>query len=221
MASLKLLGLASTRAFRCLWMLEEIGVPYVQIKAGPGSKEVRAINPLGKIPVLVDDDFSLYENAAINAYLGDKYRSLNPTLVPPPGTKERALYDQTISVLNTELDTQGLWIHLKHEKFGEIYTFAPDAVAHAKKYFNKTNRSLIQQLKDKGPYLLGADFTAADITYVHCLEWSKGIGWNEKWESEETITEYLELCRSRPAYKKVRELKREEIARSKESNSKL
>jgi glutathione S-transferase len=63
---------------------------------------------------------------------------------------------------------------------------------------------LIQQLKDGGPYLLGKDFTGADIIYVHCLDWSKSIGWNDKWKEEPSVLEYLDLCKSRPAYVKVK-----------------
>ena len=205
---IKLLGGASFRAFRCLWMLEELGLPYEHIAAMPQSPEVRQINPLGKIPVLVDEDgFSIYESVAINTYLGDKYRSRNPILVPAAGTCQRGLFDQTMSVLNSELDAQGLWIHRKHEAMGDIFSYVPDAVVHARKYFHKTNRVLIQQLKSPGPYLLGADFTATDMVYVHCLDWSKAIGWNEKWESDPAVQKYLELCKARPAYIKLKAIR--------------
>jgi glutathione S-transferase len=200
-------------------MLEELGIPFQHISAGPQSEEVRKYNPLGKIPVLVEEDgFSLYESAAINTYLGDKYRQKNPRLVPPAGTRERGLYEQTLSVLNSEMDAQSLWIHRKHEAMGDIFTYIPDAVTHAKKYFNKTNRTLIQQLKKDGPYLLGRDFTAADIFYVHCLDWSKSIGWNDKWQEEPKVVEYLDLCKSRPAYIKVKETRGAEQAEQKEKS---
>lgn len=217
-----LLGPASFRSFRCLWMLEELGVHYQHVLAGPQSKEVKKYNPLGKIPVLVEEDgFSLYESGAINTYLGDKYREKNPTLVPLAGTKERGLYEQTLSVLNSEMDAQGLWIHRKHEAMGDIFTHIPEAVTHAKKYFNKTNRALIEQLKNGGPYLLGGDFTAADIFYVHCLDWSKTIGWNEKWQTEPTLLEYLDLCKSRPAYIRVKEMRSVEQEAAQKESSKL
>jgi glutathione S-transferase len=216
-AAIRLIGAASFRSFRCLWMLEEMGIEYRHVRVMPQDEEVKKYNPLGKIPVLVyDDGFSMYESSAINTYLGDKHREQNPTLVPPAGTCERGLYEQTMSVLNSELDAQGLWIHRKHEALGDIFTHIPDAVAHAKKYFDKTNRTLIQQLKDsQGPYLLGKDFTAADIFYVHCLDWSKSIGWDQKWQQEPAVVEYLDQCTSRPAFLKVMALRDEEDRRSK------
>jgi glutathione S-transferase len=205
----KLIGGAASRSFRALWILEELGIPYQHVDASPQSDVVRKYNPLGKIPVLVEEDgFSLYESGPIVTYLGDRHRDRNPTLVPPAGTRERGLYDQTLSVLVTELDAQGLWIHRKHQTLGEFFTYIPDAVAHARKYFHRTNRTLLQQLKDAdGPYLLGRDFTAVDIVYVHCLDWSKLIGWSDKWEGNPEIVKYLELCKGRPAYAKVRAIR--------------
>ena len=165
----------------------------------------------------------MFESCAINTFLGDKYRSANATLVPQCGTNSRGLYEQTISVLTTELDAQGLWIHRKHEAMGNFFTFIPDAVAHARKYFHKTNRTLIKQLKDSdGPYLLGSEFTAADITYVHCLDWSRGIGWDDKWKNDGEVMDYYKLCRSRPAYRKLRGMRKEELeAASQMKQSKL
>ena len=219
-SGLKLLGPASFRAFRCLWMLEELGIPYEHIPARPQSEEVRKYNPLGKIPVLVEqDEFCLYESGAINTYLGDKYREFAPNLVPVAGTRDRGLYEQTLSVLNAELDAQALWIHRKHDALGDIFTHIPDAVAHARKYFHKTNRTLIHQLKEGGPYLLGADFTAVDIYFVHCLNWSKSIGWDDKWKDDPNVRKYLQVCQSRPAYQRVKAMKdAEKGSKKKESN---
>ena len=112
-----ILGGASFRTFRCLWMLEELGVPYQHVPSMPQSSEVKRYNPLGKIPVLIEDDgdFSMYESGAIVTYLGDKYRqddNSNSPLVPLAGTRLRGKYEQTMSVLLTELDAQGLWMRV-------------------------------------------------------------------------------------------------------------
>jgi glutathione S-transferase len=209
----KLIGGATFRSFRPLWMLEELGIPYQHVNASPQSEDVLKYNPLGKIPILVEEDgFVLYESGAIVTYLGDRYRTKNHALVPPAGTRDRGLYDQTLSVLLTELDAQGLWIHRKHEAMGQFFTYIPSAVEHARKYFHKTNRALIEQLKDTkaGPYLLGSSFTAVDIVYVHCLDWSAAIGWNDKWKNDPVVGQYLELCKSRPAYVKTRAVREAE-----------
>jgi len=252
----KLIGTGNSRAFRCLWMLEELGIPYRYVPVMPQSEVAKQYNPLGKIPILVEEDgFCLYETSAIINYLGDKHRSSsssssssssgnttnnnnnnsnNNNLVPPVGTKERGLYEQTMSVLATELDTQGLWIHRKHEAMGEHFTYIPDAVEHARKYFHKTNRMLLRQLNDNNSgtaaaaavdgnpsYLLGSTFTAADIVYVHCLDWSKMIGWDDKWKDDATLANYMRVCKSREAYLRTRAMIKEDTTKSRRNRSNL
>ena len=67
-----------TRAANVVWMLEEVGVPYelrwVDLFAG-GHKApaLLALNPMGKLPILVDGDAVVTESAAIGLYLADRY----------------------------------------------------------------------------------------------------------------------------------------------------
>lgn len=73
-----LYGTANTRAFRVLWMLEELGVPYQHVKADFASGETRTpeflrINPNGHVPALVDGDLRLFESLAINLYLAERH----------------------------------------------------------------------------------------------------------------------------------------------------
>src|SRR5688572_10627624 len=67
-----------SRASNVVWMLEEIGIEYelrfVDLMAG-GHKapELVAMNPMGKLPILVDGDVVVTESAAIGLYLADRY----------------------------------------------------------------------------------------------------------------------------------------------------
>lgn len=79
-----------SRAAGTLWSLEEIGQPYelvyVDILAGAQKKSpVIELNPMGKIPVLVDGDAVVTESAAISLYLADRYAlgRLAPALDDP------------------------------------------------------------------------------------------------------------------------------------------
>jgi glutathione S-transferase len=79
-----------SRAAGTLWTLEEIGEPYqlefVDImKGGQKQSPVVDLNPMGKIPVLVDGEAVVTENAAIALYLADRYASgrLAPRLDDP------------------------------------------------------------------------------------------------------------------------------------------
>lgn len=84
-----------SRASAVVWMLEEIGVPYelrfVDImKGAQKAPELVALNPMGKLPILVDGDAVVTESAAIGLYLADRY-SLG-RLAPAPDDAARGTY---------------------------------------------------------------------------------------------------------------------------------
>jgi glutathione S-transferase len=236
--SLRLMGPAWTRTFRCLWMLEELGVPYEHVDAQPVSRRVKKFNPSGKVPVLLEFDKNsgsnssneepslvLAESVAISTYLGDCYDVHEMDLVPAVGTRERAIYDATICSILSELDAQSLWIHRKHEGMGQHFGYIPDAVEHAAQQFQRMNAQVAQQVVTSGgPYLLGANFTAADILYVHCLDWASSIGWKKQWP--EHLAEYRAKCHERAAYQKVKSMRdtgkdarKEEISKTEAASS--
>src|SRR5262249_14596027 len=89
-AMIALYGVPMSRAIRPLWMLEELGVPYENVKidftGGSRTPEYLKINPNGHIPALRDGDLTLWESLAINLYLARKYdRGLWPTTVEDEG----------------------------------------------------------------------------------------------------------------------------------------
>jgi glutathione S-transferase len=199
------------RSFRNIWMLEEMGLPFVHEPAKPRSAEARASNPFGKIPTLRDGTLTVYESVAINTHLGDRYRDYAPGcahLVPPAGTDDRARYETLACCLLAELDAQALWIHRKHASEVAKYIGAPNAEAtevgrrHAAKVVDVVAAELAAS---GGDYLLGAHFSAVDILLVHCCDWAEDIGWGERWRSPDdgpmhTLSDYLRRCRAREAY---------------------
>jgi glutathione S-transferase len=75
---IRLYGTAQTRAFRPLWMLEELGVPYELVKTDFANGDTRSaeflrVNPNGHVPALVDGELTLFESVAINLYLAQRY----------------------------------------------------------------------------------------------------------------------------------------------------
>lgn len=77
---IKIYGSPRTSAGRCVLMLEELGVPYEQMnldmfeKREHKSPAFLKLNPNGRVPVLVDGDFVIWESIAINFYLAEKYK---------------------------------------------------------------------------------------------------------------------------------------------------
>ncbi len=75
---LRIYGWKRSRVVRCMWTMEELGLQYEQIPLNPNEGQTRtpdylALNPQGKIPTLVHDDFVLTETMAINAYLASSF----------------------------------------------------------------------------------------------------------------------------------------------------
>jgi glutathione S-transferase len=85
--------LNNSRSQRVLWLLEELGVAYEiqryqrDAKSMLAPPELLRVHPLGKSPVLSDDDVTVAESGAIIEYLLEKYGA--GRLVPPPGTEAR------------------------------------------------------------------------------------------------------------------------------------
>jgi glutathione S-transferase len=82
---LKLYGGARSRASIVQWYLEELGVPYEFVLLNMMEKgehlqpEFLAINPMGKVPAIVDGDFKLWESGAILLYLAQKHGTMPNT----------------------------------------------------------------------------------------------------------------------------------------------
>ena len=79
---LKLYGQYRSRAFRVAWLCKESNIPYEHVNVsinveGAQCKEpwYRALNPNARVPTSDDDGFVMWESAAINLYLAEKYKS--------------------------------------------------------------------------------------------------------------------------------------------------
>ena len=72
---IKLYGSKASRAGRCVWMLEELGIPHENVPADVKSDAFKKLNPNGRVPLLDDDGLVVFESMAINLHLADKDRS--------------------------------------------------------------------------------------------------------------------------------------------------
>lgn len=171
---LKLYGCPNTRSFRALWALEEARAPYEYVKVdllkGEGRKpSFLEINPGGKVPAVIDGDLVLTESGAIVTYVGERYPASG--LVPPAGSRERALYDRWCFFAIAELE-QPLWSMAKH-RFVLPEQFRLQGMNETGSWeFAQQAKVLDAGLGDK-PYILGERFTGADILIGHTLAWAK------------------------------------------------
>ncbi len=205
MTGLVVWGGATSRTLRPHWMLHELGVTYEPRLIGSRTgatqtDEFRALNPKEKIPVLVDDDLVLSESVAIVTYLGDHYtpEGFAPRLVPEPYTRDRARYNEWMSFVQMELDAHTLYVMRKHRDLSELYGEAPAAIDTAIDGFNKQVNVASNHLQ-RSPYLLGTDFSAADLVLTTCLTWAEAYGI----PLDGTLSRYKEGIITRPAFREA------------------
>ncbi|SFR36275.1 glutathione S-transferase family protein [Litoreibacter janthinus] len=190
-----LIGLTQTRTLRVKWALEELGLPYTQLPAAPRSDEVKEHNPSGKVPALIVDGAVLTDSVAIMTYLADKHNGL--TL--KAGTLGRARQDGFTHMILDEFDG-ALWTAARHSFVLPEEKRVPEVKEALKWEFARSQAALVAQMGD-GPFLMGEEFTIADILLAHCLDWAIGAKFGI---SEPRLKEYLKTMHERPAYKAAR-----------------
>ena len=173
--------------------LEQVDLKTKRTKSGA---DFTAVSPKGQVPALVlDDGQVLTEGPAVVQYLAD--RKPEAKLAPPHGTFERYRLQEWLNFITAEL----------HKSFSAL--FNPAAPADYKKIATQTIESRFAyvdaQLAKSGPFLLGAEFTAADAYLFTVANWARihkiDVG---RWP---TLKAYLERIAARPH---VREALREE-----------
>lgn len=190
----KVIGTVTSRAFRVLWALEEIGAPYEMIEAGPNSPEALSFNPTGKIPALVDGDAVLTDSTAILTYLADKHGALTH----PAGSVERAVQDGLMHTVLDEIDGS-LWTAARFSRvLPEEYR--TDAILPGLHWEFERNLNRLAE-RCVGPCLQGEMFTIVDIIAVHCLGWGASVGFPQP---DDKLKAYARAQRARPAFERAR-----------------
>jgi glutathione S-transferase len=167
MPNLTLYHAAPSRSSVTLWMLEELGEPYdielIKLREGENLKpDYLAINPMGKVPALKHDDTILTEVAAICTYLADAFpeKKLNV----PIGTPRRGVYLK--------------WLYFGP---GCLEPAIIDRAAPRKEEARRamlsygdfdTTINVVAKALEQGPWLMGEQFTAADVVIGSNIRWS-------------------------------------------------
>jgi len=176
--NLTLWGVGTSRTIRAHWAMAELGLRYETRAIGPRTGETKTqeytrLNPRQKVPMLQDGDFSIGESAAIVAYLARTYGTPDRSLIP----EDKQAYAKWLEwcfFIVTELDSTSLYVMRRHSAsaLGHIYGVAPDVTAKAGEYFREQLRHVEVALDDGRTFLMGDQFTSADILLTTCLEWA-------------------------------------------------
>ncbi|MEP0154761.1 glutathione S-transferase [Pseudophaeobacter sp.] len=186
-------GAPMTRSFRVLWALEELGQPYELIPALPQSPEILKVTDSGKVPALIEGDAVLTDSTAIITYLADKHGGLTASA----GTLARAQQDAMTQRFLDELDAV-LWTAARHSfalpKDQRVADVKPSLMWE----FNRNLNRIAPLIK--GPFVMGENFTLADIVLTHCLSWAFGAKFPV---DNQAMLDYGKAMRGRAAHQRV------------------
>jgi glutathione S-transferase len=186
------IGNVKSRALRVLWTLEELGLDYEHIDAGPRSDEVTRISPAGKVPVLVADGVPITDSVAIMTFLADRHGALTF----PAGTIDRARQDSLTQMILDEIDAV-LWTAARHS-FVLPEALRVEGIKDSLKWeFAKSETALVARMAEDGPFLMGETMTIADILLAHCGGWAIAAKFPI---SEPRLREHIAMMRDRPAF---------------------
>jgi glutathione S-transferase len=194
--AITLYGAPQSSTGRCRWMIEETGVPYqyvhVDVRGGQTrAPEILALNPNGKIPILVDDGFVLYESMAINYYLAEKYatRLLGATVQERAQTMQWSLWGIT------NLQPRILEA-LFHGSLLPEAMRSPQLAAQGREEAQRYLAVLERHLEGR-EYLVGERFTVADVNAGSIVNIAVGMKLDAAFPRTRA---WLERLKSRPAY---------------------
>ncbi|MBT3426079.1 MAG: glutathione S-transferase family protein [Gammaproteobacteria bacterium] len=173
---LKLHFAPNSRAGRIVWLLEELQLPYEINKMAFHPKDLksdehRARHPLGRVPVLDDDDTTLFESGAIVEYILTKHK--NGGLKPDLEAQEYAAYLQWFHYC------EGMVMPPVNTIVVQTVLLPPErrdetALSQAQRLLGKALQPVDDALEGKD-YLIG-DFSGADIMLGHACFMSNRLG---------------------------------------------
>ena len=195
MTDLTLYHAAPSRSSIARWMLEEIGEPYdlhVLSLAKGEQREPRylAVNPMGKVPALKHGDAVITEAAAICTYLADEFP--HARLNVPVGDPRRGAYLKWLFFAPSCIEsaiTDRAYPRKEEPRRGMLGYGDFDTVM-----------AVVAAAVEPGPYLMGEQFTAADVVLGSTLRWGMMFGLLPK---RPEFVAYVGRLEQRPALKRA------------------
>jgi glutathione S-transferase len=194
-ANLTLYHASPSRSSVTLWMLEEVGQPYdinlISLSKGENMKaDYLAVNPMGKVPTLVHNGAAITELAAICTYLADEFPDAK--LSVPIGTPRRGV------------NLKWLFFNPGCLEPAVIDRAAPrkEAPRRARLGYGDfdTTMNVVADAVSKANFLMGDQFTAADVVIGANLRW--GMIFKMIPERKEFV-DYVARLKERPALQRA------------------
>jgi glutathione S-transferase len=188
--------LNNSRSQRVLWLLEELGLPYEirRYQRDPQTRlappELLAVNPVGKSPVIEDDGRIIIESGAIVDYLIRRHGG--GRLQPDPSSDAYDNYQQWMHYAEGSAMLP-LMLHLYVQRLGEAG--APLSSRIESEIANHLGH--LDGVLKKGPWMLGEEFSGADIQTSFVGEIAGQFG---KLDAYPNLHAWVRRFQARPAY---------------------
>ncbi len=179
---IKLYGGARSRASIVRWYLEELTIPYEFVLVNMSSGEhlqadFLKLNPFGKVPVIVDGDFTLFESGAILLYLNQKYDCQNLSV------EQQAIFSQWTLFSNATLGPGIFGEENRERELPKLMT-------------------PLNEILGKHPYILGAEFSVADVAVGSILAYIPAL-LKLDLSAYPNVLNYIKMLSERPAFGKA------------------
>jgi glutathione S-transferase len=191
--------LNNSRSQRIIWLLEELGTPYDLVlyqrdaTTNLAPPELKAVNPLGKSPVITDGDITIAESGAIVEYLVDRYGG--GRFQPPAGSNAHLVYLEWLHYAEGSAMLP-LMLSFYLMRLGEAAApLNPRVNGEIENHFTY----IAGALGDRD-YLMGADFTGADVQISFVLEMARALG---RLNAFPSLSAYVDRLHARPAYQRA------------------
>jgi glutathione S-transferase len=194
---MKLYWAPRSRSFSALWLMEEAGQPYERVltditSGAQKTPEYLAINPMGKVPALQDGNATMAEAAAICAYVAERYPQAK--LAPALGDPARAKYLYWLFFAPSCIEPAMVQVATKIEM-----SSVSAGWGDAQRVFDVLDKAL-----EKGPWILGGNFSAADIAIGSGLNFAVRLF--KMVPSRPSFDAYIARCIARPAFQRAEKL---------------
>jgi glutathione S-transferase len=190
-----------SRSVRIVWLLEELNLPYQLETVAfrpplPPAKPFAQQSPFGKVPALRDGDLTMFESGAILEYVLERYGQ--GRLAPAPGAPLRGSFLQWVHFAEaTAFPPLG---NIAWHTFRQDADSIPGAMADYRTWAGAVLEILERALSGR-TYLLGADFSGADIMMGYTLQCAKWFGILT--DEYPHLVEYMARLEERPAFRKA------------------
>lgn len=188
--------------------LLEIGAPYelveVEVPFDPQKNPAYlALNPRGQVPTLVVEAQPYFESSALLTLLAERHPEAG--LAPAASTPQRAEYYQWIALLATSLGAPYRQWFYPGDLGARDGQPLPDFVRDAVRQKIERGWAIVDaHLAARGPYMLGAEFSAVDLLALMYMRWSRNMP--RPATAWPALRRYADMLRARPSWKKLCEI---------------